>query len=128
MSITIGALQNLRFNAILEYISPKAVQSNGANQFEIKASVSISDSIQMRSGYSANAEIVLAEVNNVLSVPESAIEFSGDSTFVYIVQGKNEEKTYVRTHVETGLSDGVNIEIKKGISEKDIIRGPQIIE
>lgn len=82
----------------------------------------------MRSGYSANAEIVLAEVNNVLSVPESAIEFSGDSTFVYIVQGKNEEKTYVRTHVETGLSDGVNIEIKKGISEKDIIRGPQIIE
>lgn len=128
MSITIGALQNLRFNATLEYISPKAVQSNGANQFEIKASVSISDSIQMRSGYSANAEIVLAEVNNVLSVPESAIEFSGDSTFVYIVQGKNEEKTYVRTHVETGLSDGVNIEIKKGISEKDIIRGPQIIE
>lgn len=128
MSITIGALQNLRFNAILEYISPKAVQSNGANQFEIKASVSISDSIQMRSGYSANAEIVLAEVNNVLSIPESAIEFSGDSTFVYIVQGKNEEKTYVRTHVETGLSDGVNIEIKKGISEKDIIRGPQIIE
>jgi HlyD family secretion protein len=128
MSITIGALQNLRFNAILEYISPKAVQSNGANQFEIKASVSISDSIQMRSGYSANAEIVLAEVNNVLSVPESAIEFSGDSTFVYIVQGKNEEKTYVRTYVETGLSDGVNIEIKKGISEKDIIRGPQIIE
>jgi HlyD family secretion protein len=128
MSITIGALQNLRFNAILEYISPKAVQSNGANQFEIKASVSISDSIQMRSGYSANAEIVLAEVNNVLSVPESAIEFSGDSTFVYIVQGKNEEKTYVRTYVETRLSDGVNIEIKKGISEKDIIRGPQIIE
>ena len=62
------------------------------------------------------------------AVPESAIEFSGDSTFVYIVQGDKENRTYTRTHVETGLSDGVKIEIKKGITEKDLIRGPQIIE
>ena len=128
MNITIGALQDLNFDAILEYISPKAVQSNGANQFEIKASVTIRDSVQMRSGYSANAEIVLAEAQEVLSVPESAIEFSGDSTFVYVVRGDGDKKNYVRTHVVTGLSDGVKIEIKKGISEKDIIRGPQIIE
>lgn len=128
MTITIGALQNLRFSALLEYISPKAVQSNGANQFEIKASVSISDTMQMRSGYSANAEIVLAEANGVLAVPESAIEFSGDSTFVFVVKGKEKEKTYLRTHVETGLSDGVRIEIKKGLTEKDKIRGPQIVE
>lgn len=128
MNITIGALQDLNFDAILEYISPKAVQSNGANQFEIKASVTIRDSVQMRSGYSANAEIVLAEAKDVLSVPESAIEFEGDSTFVYVVQGGEDAKTYVRTHVVTGLSDGVKIEIKKGISEKDVVRGPQLIE
>ena len=128
MNITIGALQNLRFDAVLEYISPKAVQSNGANQFEIKASVSVSDTIQMRSGYSANAEIVLAEVKDVLSVPESAIEFSGDSTFVYVIKGEGSDKTYIRTHVETGLSDGVKIEIRKGLTEKDMVRGSQIIE
>ena len=128
MNITIGALQDLNFDAVLEYISPKAVQSNGANQFEIKASVTIRDSVQMRSGYSANAEIVLAEAKDVLSVPESAIEFEGDSTFVYVVQGGDDAKTYVRTHVVTGLSDGVKIEIKKGISEKDVVRGPQLIE
>ena len=128
MTITIGALQNLRFDAVLEYISPKAVQSNGANQFEIKASVSVSDTIQMRSGYSANAEIVLAEVKDVLSVPESAIEFSGDSTFVYVIKGEGSDKTYIRTHVETGLSDGVKIEIRKGLTEKDMVRGSQIIE
>lgn len=128
MTITIGALQNLRFDAVLEYISPKAVQSNGANQFEIKASVSISDTIQMRSGYSANAEIVLAEVKDVLSVPESAIEFSGDSTFVYVIKGEGSDKTYIRTHVETGLSDGVKIEIRKGLMDKDMVRGSQIIE
>ena len=126
--ITVGAIQDLYLNASLEYISPKGVEVNGANQFEIKASVSINDSILMRSGYSANAEIVLAEARNVLVIPESAIEFSGDSTFVYVVQGEDDEKTYQRTYVETGLSDGVKIEIKNGIGENDKIRGPQIVE
>ena len=71
------------------------------------------------------AEIVLAKANKVLSIPESAIEFSGDSTFVYIVKGEGEKKTYDRRAVTTGLSDGVNIEIKKGITAKDKVRGPQ---
>ncbi len=77
MKITIGALQNLKFNASLEYISPKAVESNGANQFEIKAAVKVSGKSNIRSGYSANAEIVLASVTKALTIPESAIEFSG---------------------------------------------------
>ena len=141
MKITIGALQDLQFDAALEYISPKATESNGANQFEIKAAVQLASlkqekdgqSVQLahsgtlRSGYSANAEIVLATAENVLSIPESAIEFSGDTTFVYIIKGEGKQKSYERTQVTTGLSDGVNIEIKKGLTVKDKIRGPEII-
>ena len=127
MKITIGALQDLKFDAALEYISPKATESNGTNQFEIKAAVKLTAGGKIRSGYSANAEIILAKAENVLSVPESAIEFSGDSTFVYVVKGEGKQKTYERTYVETGLSDGVNIEIKKGITAKDKVRGPEII-
>jgi HlyD family secretion protein len=134
MKITIGALQDLKFDAALEYVSPKAVESNGANQFEIKAAVSLSGvsgdsgkSGKLRSGYSANAEIVLARADKVLSIPESAIEFSGDSTFVYVIKGDGKQKTYERTPVTTGLSDGVNIEIKKGLTLKDKVRGPQVI-
>ena len=133
MKITIGALQDLSFDAALEYISPKAVESNCANQFEIKAAVTVpADSVggkssHLRSGYSANAEIVLSHADKVLSIPESAIEFSGDSTFVYVVKGDGKNKTYDRTYVETGLSDGVNIEIKKGITAKDKVRGPEIV-
>ncbi len=127
MKITIGALQNLKFDATLEYVSPKAVQSNGANQFEIKAAVHVLKGSKIRSGYSANAEIVLAKAAKVLSVPESAIEFSGDSTFVYIIKGGDKQKTYTRKQVVTGLSDGVNIEIKSGITAKDKVRGPQIV-
>ena len=135
MKITIGALQDLKFDATLEYISPKAVESNGANQFEIKAAVKLSElsgkpgvsGNALRSGYSANAEIVLNRADNVLTIPESAIEFSGDSTFVYVIVGSSDKKSYDRRQVVTGLSDGVNIEIKKGISIKDKVRGPEII-
>ena len=127
MKITIGALQDLKFDAALEYISPKAIESNGTNQFEIKAAVKLVEGGKIRSGYSANAEIVLDKANKVLCIPESAIEFSGDSTFVYVIKGKGNNKTYDRTFVETGLSDGVNIEIKKGITAKDKVRGPEIV-
>ena len=141
MKITIGALQDLQFDATLEYISPKATESNGANQFEIKAAVQLASlkqekdgkpvvlahSSTLRSGYSANAEIVLARADNVLTIPESAIEFSGDSTFVYVIVGSSDKKSYDRRQVVTGLSDGVNIGIKKGISIKDKVRGPEII-
>ena len=127
MKITIGALQDLNFDAALEYVSPKAVESNGTNQFEIKAAVKLTEGGKIRAGYSANAEIVLARADKVLCIPESAIEFSGDSTFVYIIKGEGKKKSYDRTYVETGLSDGVNIEIKKGLTDKDKVRGPEIV-
>lgn len=127
MKLSIGALQDKTFEASLEYISPKAVDNNGANQFEIKAAVKVADSKNIRSGYSANAEIVLAQAKNVLTIPESAIEFEGNDTYVYVVKGTGDEKTYERRKVVTGLSDGINIEIKKGLTQKDRIRGPKII-
>ena len=125
MKITIGALQNLKFDAKLEYISPKATDNNGANQFEIKAAVTVPGTNKIRSGYSANAEIVLESARGVLSVPESAIEFSGSDTYVYVVKGSGEDKTYERRKVTTGLSDGINIEIKSGLKKTEKVRGPQ---
>ena len=136
LKITIGALQDMTFDAALEYISPKATETNGANQFEIKAAVKLSATTpdgspsgkdKIRSGYSANAEIVLAKADKALTIPESAIEFSGDSTFVYVLVDSVNEKNYERRHIETGLSDGVNIEVKKGLTTKDKVRGPEII-
>lgn len=123
MVITIGALQGYSLEATLEYISPKAVENNGTNQFEIKAAVKVDQAGKIRSGYSANAEIVLEEAEQVLSVPESTIEFDGDNTFVYLKEGDK----YTKTAVVTGLSDGVNIEILDGLKKGDIVRGSKII-
>ena len=135
MQITIGALQDLRFSASLEYISPKATATTGgANQFEIKAAVSVpADSLAssaslIRSGYSATAQIVLEKADKVLTIPEAAIEFSGDSTFVYVIkQDKAKEQTYERRQVTTGLSDGINIEIRSGLKADELVRGNVIV-
>lgn len=125
VKLTIGALQNLTFDAKLEYISPKGVEENGANQFEIKAAVSVPDSVQIRSGYSANAEIVLQRAQQTLAVPESVIEFSGDSTFVYVMTDSVPEQKFQRKPVTAGMSDGIKIEIKSGVTAKDKIRGAE---
>ncbi len=123
MTITIGALSDLSFDAVTEYISPKAKENNGTNEFEIKAAVSVPEGTTVRSGYSANAEIALDEANGVLTVPESSLTFEGDKTYVYVKDGKGWKKT----EVETGLSDGIDIEIKSGISEGTEIRGNEKI-
>lgn len=125
LTITIGALKDYTFDADLEYISPKAVESNGANQFKVKAAVKVDSEHVIRSGYSANAQIDLEKATDVLTVPESALEFVKEESYVY---KKAQDGTYTKTKVTTGLSDGVNIEIKEGLNEGDTVRGPRIIE
>ena len=122
--ITIGAIQDFSFDASLEYISPKATENNGANQFEIKASVKVPADVTVRSGYSANAEIVLEEASDVVVLQESAIQFDGEDTYVYLRTDLGDE----RRDVKTGISDGINIEIKSGLAEGDKVRGAQIAD
>ena len=125
MEITVGALQDLTFDAVLEYIAPKATENNGTNEFQIKAAVKVPSGTRMRSGYSANARIVLQHSDSVLTVPESTLEFSGDSVFVYVA---GSDSAYMRRPVVTGLSDGISIEIKEGVSANDVLRGNRIYD
>ena len=64
-------------------------------------------------------------MKDVLSVPESALEFSGDSVFVYLM---GEPQVFSRIPVTTGMSDGINIQVLSGLSEGQIVRGTQNIE
>ena len=125
VKLTIGALQNLTFDAELEYISPKGIEENGAKQFEIKAAVHAPDSVQIRSGYSANAEIVLQRAQKVLAVPEGIIEFSGDSTFVWVMTDSIPEQKFERRQIKTGMSDGIKLEIKEGLTGKEKVRASE---
>lgn len=122
LKLTIGALQNLSFDASLEYISPQATKQNGANQFEIKAAVKVRNT-KIRSGYSANASIVLQRASNSIVLPEGAIGFTGNKTYVYVLTATKPHQLFKRKFVTTGVSDGINIEIKSGLKAGDKVRG-----
>ncbi|MCC8200127.1 MAG: efflux RND transporter periplasmic adaptor subunit [Tannerellaceae bacterium] len=123
IKLTIGAIEDRTFDALLEYVSPKGVEKNGAIQFEVKAAVSIQDDAFIRAGYSANAEIVLKRAEQVLTIPESTIEFQRDSAFVQLATQIEPEQKFERHPVKVGLSDGIKIEITEGLSTTDRVRG-----
>lgn len=127
MDLVIGALNDQRFSATLEYIAPKGTEQNGAMMFEIKGAATIPDSVVIRAGYSANAEIVLAERVKVLTIPEYTVEMEGDKSYVQLITDTATQATE-RREIRTGLSDGLQIEVLDGVQEGDIIRGNQITQ
>ena len=127
MDLVIGALNDQRFSATLEYIAPKGTEQNGAMMFEIKGAATIPDSVVIRAGYSANAEIVLAERVNVLTIPEYTVEMEGDKSYIQLITDTATQATE-RREIRTGLSDGLQIEVLDGVQEGDIIRGNQITQ
>ncbi|MDD3320442.1 MAG: efflux RND transporter periplasmic adaptor subunit [Paludibacter sp.] len=127
MDITIGAIQDQKLTATLEYVSPKGTEENGAIMFEMKAAVKVPKDVFVRAGYSANAEIVLSKSGNVITIPESCIEFSSDTAFVYVLKTKDPQ-TFEKKLVKIGLSDGIKIEVKSGLKVKDKIRGAEVLE
>lgn len=125
VKLTIGALQDVALNAVLEYIAPKGAEENGVIMFEIKASTQIPPDLFVRAGYSANAEIVTDRRAGVLTVPESAVEFEGDKTFVNLLTSDSTatDQTFERKEVKLGLSNGVNVEVTEGLSGGEKLRG-----
>lgn len=126
IELEIGAIDKEKFAAVLEYISPKGVEENGAIQFEIKANVQLKEDQFIRAGYSANANIVLERKDNVMVIPEGLLQFDNDSSFVEVNVGSAEEPNYEKRWVHTGLSDGINIEITEGLKAEDKVKGEKI--
>ncbi|MDP4270298.1 MAG: efflux RND transporter periplasmic adaptor subunit [Bacteroidota bacterium] len=126
ISLTIGALQDKRFDAVLEYVSPKGVEENGAILFEIKAAAKIPSGVFVRAGYSANAEIILGKREKVMIIPESTVEFSHDSAFVNILKEEKPEQKFEKKNIKIGMSDGINLEVVSGLTMKDKLRGNKI--
>lgn len=124
IKLSIGAIENKKFDAILEYIAPKGTEENGAILFEIKAAATIPDTTLVRAGYSANAEIVLMRKEKILTIPESTVTFSNDSAFVHVLTDSLENKqSFDKRFVKVGLSDGIKVEVQSGLKKGDKIRG-----
>lgn len=121
LEITVGAIENATFDAILDYIAPKGVSENGAIQFEIKGTLTKKDSTFIRTGLSANASIILARADSVLTLKEALVQYDPKTQdpFVEIATG---EQQFERRDIELGISDGINVEVKSGISKDDKIK------
>ena len=112
--LTVGAIENKRFNAELEYIAPKGVEENGAIQFMIRARVKLDSADFIRAGYSANADIVLSRRDSVLTIKESLVQYEDGKPFVEVATG---DQKFEKRAVELGLSDGINVELLGGVPE-----------
>lgn len=129
MNITIGALQDIKLRAVVEYISPQGTTSSGSTLFEVRGAlqgITASDITRLRAGYSANAEIVINKVTGVLSIPEACLSYRGDTTFVQLVKVEKPLSTEERV-VTVGLSDGAKAEIKQGLKKGDKVRGGEVV-
>ncbi len=117
--LSIGAIDQEKFSARLERISPKGVEENGAIQFEIRADVQLKEDQFIRAGYSANADIVLERKDQVLAINESLLKFDGDTAYVEV---ETSPQTFEKRIVKTGLSDGLVIEILEGLTADEKIK------
>ncbi len=121
LEITVGAIENAVFDAVLDYIAPKGNAENGAIQFEIKGTLKKQDTTFIRAGLSANASIILGRADSVMAVKEALVQFDGKTKkpFVEVATG---EQQFERRDLELGISDGIFVEVKSGIGKDDKIK------
>jgi HlyD family secretion protein len=117
--LNIGALEGKPFMAKLEYISPKGVTDQGAIKFTIRAAVTLDKELFLRSNYSANADIVLDQKEDVLAVNEGNLIIEDKATYVEVETGPQQ---FAKREIKTGLSDGINIEVMSGLKPDEKIK------
>jgi HlyD family secretion protein len=110
--LTIGAIENRSFEARIEHIAPKGKQISGTIQFGLRAKVALEANYFIRSGYSATADIVLEKRENVLAIDEGNLIFEETAVFVEVQTGSQQ---FEKRKIETGLSDGIHIEVLSGL-------------
>ena len=121
LEISVGAIENQTFGAVLDYIAPKGNLENGAIQFEIKGTLKKLDSTFIRVGLSANASIILGKADSVLTVKEALIQFDKDTKKPF-VEVKTGDQQFERRDVVLGISDGIIVEVKEGLTLEDEIK------
>ena len=114
----VGALPDDIVTGRLSRIAPQAQKSEGATLFDVEIELDPDQTMTLRAGYSANADIVIREKQDIVLIPERLVLFEDDETFVE-VPGEGPEAEPQKIVVELGLSDGLNVEIVSGVAEGD---------
>jgi len=118
--LKVGALPDKPVTGRLSRIAPQATEKDNAKLFEIEIELDAHDGVLLRAGYSANADVVIREKQDVLIVPERLVTFDKKESKSYVeVPGDTPEAEPKKINVEVGLSDGLNIEVVSGLKQGD---------
>ena len=115
--IYIDAFPDTTFDGMLTRIAPQGIKQEGIVNFSVEAEL-VGDTAQLKTGMSADVQLVLDARQEVLTLPEGAIIYEGDSTFVEKVVA-NAQAGRERVPVAVGLSDGIRTEILSGVEQGD---------
>lgn len=117
--IKVGALPKDTVRGVVERISPKAYKEQGSTVFDVEIRLTQVGTNLLRAGYSANADIIVVKKEDILVIPERLLNFNADTAFV---ERQDSASLVIDTSiVETGLSDGISIEIVSGVEEGDML-------
>lgn len=121
LQITVGALEDKVFDAVLDYIAPKGKAENGAIQFEIKGTLAKQEDVFIRAGLSANASIILDRADSALAIKEALVQFDSETKVPFVEVMVSDQK-FERRDLELGVSDGIFVEVLSGLEEADVIK------
>ncbi|MEC7773455.1 MAG: efflux RND transporter periplasmic adaptor subunit [Bacteroidota bacterium] len=113
--VSMAAIPGEEFDASLKFVAPKGTEEQGAVQFKIEADVTLSESVFVRAGYSANASLVIDRRDDVMVIPEALLQFDRRTQAPYVEIETGNQK-FERKDIEIGLSDGINVEVLSGLS------------
>jgi HlyD family secretion protein len=123
--LQIGALPGAEIVGHVTLISLKAKKEDNTTVFPVEIKIDEMGDAVLRAGFSANANIIIARRDSVLSIPERVVTFRNDSAFVQIpVSEEGSQERYIKT----GLSDAINIEVLEGLSEGEKVLEKKVQE
>jgi len=75
----------------------------------------------LRAGYSANADIIIKQLDDILLIPERVIVFRDEATYVEVVLDQITGES-AETQIQTGSSNAVMIEVRDGLMEGQLVK------
>jgi HlyD family secretion protein len=118
--IKVQSFRDKTFSGVVTKISPLGVEKDNVTTFEVRVSID-NPGGELKANMTANAEIVLEEHKNVLTVPEQAILFDKDRNATVQVpddRGKDGRRIVA---IRAGLSNGSRTEVLSGLKSGDTV-------
>ena len=119
--VSMAAIPNKEFDAKLKFVAPKGTEEGGAVQFKIEAELALDDDTFVRAGYSANGALVVNSKTDIMVIPEAVLQFDRKTQQPY-VEIEISDQNFERRELETGLSDGIKVEVLSGVEMTDNIK------